>query len=171
MNKRKYLTEDELVVVEHTLSRYRLRDVRNVLMIDLLLYSGLRAGELLSIRKSDLQANRLLLVKTTKMGQERELPLRQDIYERLVEYAKDKSWNEYLFPISYNRLGDIWRYYSPIRKKLHSLRHTFAIQLYNKTRDIRLVQKALGHKYLSTTLIYSDYCDYAQDLRKAMCGG
>ena len=36
----------------------------------------------------------------------------------------------------------------------HDLRHTFASALYNKCRDLSLVQTALGHANLKTTLIY-----------------
>ena len=35
------------------------------------------------------------------------------------------------------------------------LRHTFASQLFERTRDLGLVQKALGHKDIRTTEIYS----------------
>jgi integrase/recombinase XerD len=37
----------------------------------------------------------------------------------------------------------------------HSLRHTFAADLYRKTRNICIVQEALGHADLSTTMIYA----------------
>ena len=37
----------------------------------------------------------------------------------------------------------------------HTLRHTFATDLYRKTGKIRLAQKALGHADLSTTMIYT----------------
>jgi integrase/recombinase XerC len=37
----------------------------------------------------------------------------------------------------------------------HTLRHTFATRLYNKTGDIRLVQKALRHEHVTTTETYA----------------
>ena len=41
----------------------------------------------------------------------------------------------------------------------HSLRHTFATQLLQKTQNLRIVQKALGHEYLETTKIYTHILD------------
>ena len=41
----------------------------------------------------------------------------------------------------------------------HALRHTFATTLYSETTNIRLVQKALGHSYVSTTQIYCHLVD------------
>jgi integrase/recombinase XerD len=48
------------------------------------------------------------------------------------------------------------------------LRHTFATELYRQTKDIRLVQKALGHSDLSTTMIYTHMVD--EDLEAALKG-
>ena len=41
----------------------------------------------------------------------------------------------------------------------HLLRHTFASDLYATTKDIRLVQKALGHSDISSTMIYTHLVD------------
>jgi site-specific recombinase XerD len=41
----------------------------------------------------------------------------------------------------------------------HMLRHTFATDLYRETKNIRLVQKALGHVSLGTTMIYTHIVD------------
>jgi integrase/recombinase XerD len=43
----------------------------------------------------------------------------------------------------------------------HTLRHTFATDIYRETKNIRLVQKALGHSDLSTTMIYTHIVDDA----------
>ena len=48
----------------------------------------------------------------------------------------------------------------------HMLRHTFATELYRQTKDIRLVQKALGHADLSTTMIDTPIVD--NDLEAAL---
>jgi site-specific recombinase XerD len=48
----------------------------------------------------------------------------------------------------------------------HTLRHTFATRLYRETKNIRLVQKALGHSDLSTTMIYTHIVD--EELADAM---
>jgi site-specific recombinase XerD len=41
----------------------------------------------------------------------------------------------------------------------HTLRHAFATRLYRKTGKTRMVQKALGHSDLSTTMIYTHVVD------------
>jgi site-specific recombinase XerD len=44
--------------------------------------------------------------------------------------------------------------------------HTFAMNLYRKTGDLRLVQTALGHRHISTTEIYARVED--KTLRRAL---
>lgn len=43
----------------------------------------------------------------------------------------------------------------------HGLRHTFATRLYSRTGDLLLVQRALGHRQLATTEIYTHLVDGA----------
>ena len=50
----------------------------------------------------------------------------------------------------------------------HTLRHTFATRLYRESGNIRMVQKALGHSDLSTTMIYTHIVD--EELEGAMKG-
>jgi integrase/recombinase XerC len=41
------------------------------------------------------------------------------------------------------------------RASPHTLRHTFAIDLYSRTRDIFAVQRALGHRSIGATAVYA----------------
>jgi integrase/recombinase XerC len=49
---------------------------------------------------------------------------------------------------------------------IHSLRHTFATRLYRKTGDLYLVQRALGHRQITTTEVYARVSD--DTLRQAI---
>jgi len=48
----------------------------------------------------------------------------------------------------------------------HALRHSFAVALYARSRDIALVQRALGHESIVSTLRYASTTD--EQLRRAM---
>ncbi|MBI3663375.1 MAG: tyrosine-type recombinase/integrase [Acidobacteria bacterium] len=54
------------------------------------------------------------------------------------------------------------------RVSVHSLRHTFATRLYHKTGDLYLVQRALGHRQITTTEIYARVNDTT--LKRAIAG-
>jgi len=55
----------------------------------------------------------------------------------------------------------------PSHYSIHCLRHTYACALYRASGyNLRLVQKQLGHKYISTTQVYADVIE--PDMRQAL---
>lgn len=170
LNKNKYLLPPEVERLDRLLETYREKDPRNILLIELGLNTGARAQEILNLKKSDLNTyDQSLYIRGLKGSNDRELPLPRPLFQRLEKWAGlSSSQEDALFPISYMRLYQIWELYRPVPKKFHSLRHTFAIRLYQKTKDLRLVMVALGHRNITNTMIYADYVYSQQELRKLL---
>jgi integrase/recombinase XerC len=166
LNKNKYLLDPEFDRLIHILNSFRDKDPRNCTLFWALLHTGARAQEILNLRIEDLNHHdETVFIHGLKGSNDRELPVPTWLFKRLVAESA-RAENQILFPITYNRLRQIWEMYRPVHKKLHALRHTFAIRLYKKTKDLRLVQVALGHRNITNTMVYADYIYSQQELRK-----
>jgi integrase len=164
LNAQKYLNQSELEQLTQTLNRSTCRDS---LLLTLALKTGARAQELLNIKASDLNtSDQTVYIIGLKNSNDREIPVETEIFHRLLTLSKENKGR--LFPISYSRLVQIWDFYRPNMKKFHSLRHTFAIELYKRTRDLRLVQVALGHRNIQNTMVYAEYIYSKEELRKVI---
>jgi site-specific recombinase XerD len=53
-------------------------------------------------------------------------------------------------------------------KSVHALRHSYAVEFYRQEKDLRGLQKQLGHSSIQTTQIYADVT--AQDIQKQIKG-
>lgn len=167
LNKNKYLLDPEYEHLELTLTRYKLKDPRNCLALAIALKTGARAQEVLNLKKSDMNVyDQSVFITGLKGSDDREIPLDPLLFEELENYAREMASTDKLFPISYHRLRQIWVEYRPIPKKFHCLRHTFAIRLYKKTKDIKLLQMALGHRNITNTIIYADFVYSQTELRR-----
>ncbi len=166
LNKNKYLLSPELDRLRKILTDFEIQDPRNCLMIWVALRTGARAQEILNLQKADLNSyDESIFIRGIKGSNDREIPIHSDLFKRLHRFSEQQSGTA-VFPISYNRLYQVWELYRPIPKKFHALRHTFAIELYQKTKDLRLVQVALGHRNITNTMVYADYVYSQQELRK-----
>jgi site-specific recombinase XerD len=53
-------------------------------------------------------------------------------------------------------------------KSVHALRHSYAVEFYRQEKDLRALQKQLGHSSIQTTQIYADVT--VQDIQKQIRG-
>ncbi len=167
LNKNKYLLEPEFDRLVHILNSFKDKDPRNCTLFWTLLHTGARAQEVLNLKTEDLNTfDESVFITGLKGSNDREIPVPSWLFQRLLAESA-RAEERVLFPISYNRLRQIWEMYRPVHKKLHALRHTFAIRLYKKTKDLRLVQVALGHRNITNTMVYAEY-SYSQDELKKL---
>jgi integrase/recombinase XerC len=156
-------------------SRSDAQDFRDRVICEILLGTGIRIGELarLNIEDVDLVSKHLRIRAKGNIPQIRFLKtdlrvlLRRylELRRRMVTdeeqglFLSNQGRRLSLRQIA-NRIGH-WLGKIGIDKPLtpHSLRHTFATHLYSASRDLLVVQKALGHRDISTTQIYTHLVD------------
>ena len=149
---------------------------RNRLLLSLMLNTGLRLSEAVGLRWRDLDLiSGKLFVRQGKGAKDRTLWVGEVDLEALQHWQSRQAQAiehapEHVFttlagrPISGRYVQQMVKRYAGragIEKRVHPhmLRHTFATDLYRDTGRIRLVQKALGHSDLSTTMIYTHVYD------------
>lgn len=146
---------------------------RDSLILELLYSTGIRVGELVNIKISNINMNKKE-IKIFGKGSKERIVLYGDKCDRLLniyldnmrfKLANEKSL-DYLFlsktgkPINVREIRFI---IDEIVKEAglkihispHVLRHTFATDMLNNGADLRSVQQLLGHESLSTTTIYT----------------
>ncbi len=141
--------------------------VRQLLLLELLYGSGLRATELVSLQRRAVSGERAYLIVRGKGDKERLVPLSdraRAVLERWLMLRNDTS--PWLFPsgkshLSRVRLFQLLRALSaragiaPERISPHVLRHAFATHLLEGGADLRALQLMLGHADIATTEIYT----------------
>ena len=153
------------------------KGVGNYLISCLMLEAGLRVGEVVKLKISHLYFNKkpvqslVLTSDITKNRVERIIPISTRLNAAIEEYysqvrwIEDKENHEFAFssgaqldPITTRQVERIMfaagmmALGRPINP--HMQRHTFATKLMRVT-DIRTVQELLGHKDVSTTMVYT----------------
>ena len=176
----KYLTKDDTKCLRKTChersaiakSKGIQAPVRDALIIDLALGSGLRVSEMANLKVEDLYLKRgqgSLHVKNGKGGKERVVDIGLNLKKQIIEFLDYRNMNSpHLFPsergekISRSGIQQVfkkWAKKSGISShySIHSLRHTYATNLYKASGyNLRLVQKQLGHSSPSITQVYAD---------------
>lgn len=162
-------------------------DIRTLSIIEVLLQTGVRIGELAEIRMQNVKLDEktekgILTVPESRATLGRDLPLNSAAVQALRVYLKTrpkaKSNDEYFFitrtgkPLLIRNIrASIDRYFkkSDIQNaSVHSLRHTWIAHHIKKGASLLLVSKLAGHKRLSTTEKYLKYVEPATKEKLAL---
>ncbi|PGE31855.1 tyrosine-type recombinase/integrase [Bacillus wiedmannii] len=125
--------------------------------------TGLRVGDLLKLKTSDVLRRKIVKVSEGKTKKAREVNL-SNIYEEVQAYATNND-SEWLFP---SRKGDKaispTQAYRSITKAsefaevesvgTHTMRKTFGYWFYKQTKDVAKLQMILNHSHPQVTLTY-----------------
>lgn len=144
---------------------------RDYAIIQLLLQTGIKLGELTSLRLSNVQlgddGEGLLLIEEGNGNQCRQIPLNPSACAALQDYlqarpASDGTDNLFLSQgggcisrRTVQRLVNVYAKAAGLEDvSAHVLRHTFALSTLRDTEDLALVARLLGHRCLETTAKY-----------------
>jgi len=170
------LTQTEQEALLNQPNRRYFTGHRNRVMLRLMLDTGLRLDEASSLRWKDIDLNSgKVMVRQGKGAKDRTLWTGESNLAALIEWRERQQHEgtgttelvfatkdgEKLDPSYMRRMVARYASKAGIEKHVtpHTLRHTFATDLYRETSNIRLTQKALGHANLATTQIYTHIVD------------
>ncbi len=145
--------------------------VRDALIIELALGSGLRVSEMANLKVEDLYLKRgqgSIHVKNGKGGKNRVVDIGSNLKKRILEFLNYRTMDsQYLFPsergekMTRSGIQQVFKKWAkkaglPSHYSIHSLRHTYATNLYKASGyNLRLVQIQLGHSSPSITQVYA----------------
>lgn len=193
----KYYTEQQIKLLRRTvrdraaldLERNQVTAVREWMAIDLLTCTGLRVSEAANVRCGDIKAGygeSALFVSDGKGSRSRTVQIPDSLKKHLRQFVVWKASrgeptgaDDHLFigqrgPWSCQaiqflvkkHLRALGLYES--EKSVHALRHSYAVEFYRQEKDLRGLQKQLGHASIETTQIYADVT--AEDIQKQIRG-
>ncbi len=180
-----YITDDPSLLITHptyqlapprilTPTEYRAlrdaarNDARMYAVIELLLQTGIRIGELAALTLSDMQKDSLHIAPFEK-HEERTVPLNKRAKDALEKYleVRPKATENTLFitksgkPFLIRNIRTAVERYFRLAEikgaKVNDLRHTFVAHHLKHGVSLVMLSKLLGHKRLSTTERYLQY--------------
>ncbi|MBI3316766.1 MAG: tyrosine-type recombinase/integrase [Candidatus Omnitrophica bacterium] len=178
------LTEKEVFRILGSVGHETKFDIRNKALLELLYATGMRSGEIVNLRISDLKLDYSMVhITNAKNRRDRVIPMGKTAVRALRKYLKtaraqflDKGKLPWLF--TNNKGRKMWggRVATMIVKKYakqarigpnvtaYTLRHSMGTHLVRREAPLRYIQELLGHKYIVSTQIYTRLVP--EDLRR-----
>jgi site-specific recombinase XerD len=158
-----------------------LRTSRDLAIVSLMLFCGLRSREVLALRTGDVNVLQEELRVRGKGDKDRVLPLARYVRRALsayVEVERPQTTHDALFvnlkgqargkPMTPDGLRGLFRYHrnrSGIAKaNPHRFRHTFAVDMIRESMPLPVLMRLLGHTSIEMTMRYVNLS--AEDVRR-----
>jgi integrase/recombinase XerC/integrase/recombinase XerD len=160
--ERPRVKDKELVYMKHSQVLEllaKIEDPRDRLVVRTIYATGVRVSELCGIRIEDIDFGGQTIRVKGKGGKIRTVFIDGDTLDEIRGFIGDRREGP-LFPgqmgkpISPRTVQFIFRQYAPTGITPHKLRHSYASELYSRSRNLRVVQENLGHSSIKTTEIY-----------------
>lgn len=144
-------------------------------IVTVALHTGMRQGEILSLKWADLSFDLgLIAIRDSKNGEPRQVPMDSIVVEALSNYPRT-SGSDYVFNgETGRRLVCIKRSFRTALRRadiqdfhFHDLRHTFASQWMMNGGDLYVLKDILGHKSITMT---QRYAHLSPEFKRAMVG-
>jgi integrase len=153
---------DRLLEAIHNKQSHKKNISRDALLIETLMMTGLRRGELANLKVGDLhldEDNPVLIVRGGKGKKDRSVGLNTYIRDKLATFTSGKSHQDSIFglkPKSISGKIRIWADKAGLPQlHPHSLRHYVGTTLFQRGANPRAVQVMMGHESLETTMRYA----------------
>lgn len=143
-------------------------NLKHKTLLSLIYSAGLRIGEAINLKVSDIDSKRMLIhIKMAKGNKDRYTLLSPLFLNLLRDYYKAYTPKSYLFEGQDGGQYTTSSAQQVIKKAvqlagikgrritLHTLRHSFATHLLESGTDLRYIQSLLGHSSPKTTMIYT----------------
>ena len=140
---------------------------KHLLILKLCYGMGLRVSEIVNLKISDIDSNRMLVhIESAKGKMDRCVTLPSSVLDDMRNYYKTYRPQKYLFEgknggqYAIRSVQAVFK--NAMRKAkinktvgIHGLRHSYATHLLECGTDMYFIQKLLGHKDIKTTEIYA----------------
>lgn len=136
-----------------------IEDPRDRLIVRLIYATGVRVSELCAMRVEAVDLDDGVIRVVGKGNKERVVFLDDATADALDEFLGDRSSGPLFVgyggkPISARTVQLLFKRCAPAGVTPHTIRHSYASELYRRSRNLRVVQENLGHTSIKTTEVY-----------------
>jgi len=134
-------------------------DNRDKLIIRTIYATGVRVSELCNINLEDIDFEEHTIRIRGKGDKIRIVFVDDDTLEAIRKFTGNQIAGPLFVGqqgknISPRAIQHIFRHYAPVGITPHKIRHSYASELYRRSKNLRVVQENLGHTSIKTTEIY-----------------